>query len=159
MMRKIAAQNFRWQRFKSGANIWIAGRAIKHSFHHALDVKICSAHHNGVLPTCMNRFNGNLRAVHPVRHRERTAVRIGNINHVVRHAAALFQGWLGRTDVHAAVHLHAVRADALAAARHGERQLNGQRGLAAGGWAKHQYGQWPALGIVRGDGAVDAHFV
>ena len=58
---------------------------------------------------------------------------VGDVDHVVRHALHLFRRGLGRADVHAAVDLHRVGRDDLAAEPLRERHA--ERGLARGGRA------------------------
>ena len=58
---------------------------------------------------------------------------IGDVDHVVRHALHLFRRGLGRADVHAAVDLHRVGRDDLAAEP--LRKRHAERGLARGGRA------------------------
>ena len=65
---------------------------------------------------------------------------VGDVDHMVRHALHLFRRWLGRADVHAAVDLHRVGRDDLAA--QALRERHAERGLARGGRAGDDDNFW-----------------
>ena len=66
--------------------------------------------------------------------------RVGDVDHVVRHALHFLRRGLGRADVHAAVDLHRVGRDDLAAEP--LREHDAQRGLARGGRAGNDDQFW-----------------
>ncbi len=51
-------------------------------------------------------------------------IRLDNVDQVVSHELTLSHGWLGRTDIHAAIDLHGINAKDLGA--HRARQFEGQ---------------------------------
>ena len=123
----------------------VGGRSIEESEQQTLYVQVGATHDDGPAASLADVRNGPLRFHQPVIQRPRF---IGgdDVQEVVRDVAALFDGWRRSADVHAAIDLHGICGNALAATWKSARQLDGERSLAPGGRADEHHNRFVAGG-------------
>src|SRR5688572_14517818 len=89
-----------------------------------LHIEIGAADDDGPTAAHPDLINLSLTQLEPRADAERVIARVGDVEKMMRRLCLFGRSWLRRADVHAAIHLHGIGADAFAAPRKARGKLD-----------------------------------